>query len=460
MSNQNDRRGRVLVATSLSYVIVILDTSIVNVALEPISASLQAGVSDLQWMVNAYTLTFACLLLTGGTLGDRIGAKKIYLAGLLVFAAASALCGVAPTLPVLVSARVLQGIGAALLVPCSLTLINSAFTNADERGNAIGKWAGFGGIAMAAGPLVGGVLIHLLGWRSIFLVNVPLALIGAWLTTRVRTDEATVHSTRHLDGTGQVLVIVALAASVAVLIESAELGWDSPWIATGVLVAAVAWGFFLITEAKSREPMLPLKFFKSAVFSAAAFASMISALVFYGLFFLLSLYFQTIRGWGALQTGVAFLPLTVSVTIGSFSSGALGKRYGTLRLVGSGFLLYAAGFLGLYAVADNGPYWRIALCFPVMGFGAGMITPAATTSLMNVIDRSRAGMAAGVLNASRQAGSAFGVAIFGALLAGAGVAREAVNTAISVAIGLSLIAALCWMMALAWHTQGQESTKP
>lgn len=458
MSDRKDQQARVLLATSLSYVIVILDTSIVNVALEPISASFQTGVSGLQWVVNAYTLTFACLLLTGGTLGDRMGAKRIYLAGLLVFSAASALCGLAPTLMVLVIARVLQGIGAAMLVPCSLTLINGAYTNTDERASAIGKWAGFGGIAMAAGPLVGGVLIHLLGWRSIFLVNVPLALLGAWLTTRIRSEEVAIHSTRHLDGAGQMLAIVALASSVAVLIESAELGWSSRWIAAGVLGSTVAWALFVVTEAKSREPMLPLRFFKSAVFSAAALVSMISALVFYGLFFLLSLYFQTIRGWGALQTGLAFLPLTVFVTIGSFLSGALGKRYGSLRLVAGGFLLYAIGFLGLYAVTDNGPYWRVALCFPAMGFGAGVITPAATASLMNIIDRSRAGIAAGVLNASRQAGSAFGVAIFGALLAGVGAAKEGISLAISIAIGLSLLAALCWIAALAWHARGQVST--
>ena len=247
---------------------------------------------------------------------------------------------------------------------------------------------------------------------------------------------------------------------MSVLIESAKLGWGSPWITTGALVAAVAWGLFVIAEAKSTEPMLPLRFFKSAVFSAAAFVSMISALVFYGLFFILSLYFQTIRSWPPLQTGLAFLPLTVFVAIGSFTSWALAKRYGILRVVGGGFFLYAVGFLGLYAVADNGPYWRIALCFPAMGFAAGVITPAATASLMNVVDRSRAGIAAGVLNASRQAGSAFGVAIFGTLLSGAEAARVGIEMTVSVAIGLSLVAALCWVMALAWHERGHESTGP
>ena len=224
MNNEREYQKRVLIATSLSYVIVILDTSIVNVALEPVAASLGSDISGLQWVVNAYTLTFASLLLSGGALGDRIGAKAVYLAGLLIFAGASALCGLAPDLQILVAARVAQGVGAALLVPCSLTLINHAFPVARQRASAIGVWAGCGGIAMAAGPLAGGLLIHLLGWRSIFLVNVPIALIGAWLTTRVDSVRPAA-SARPMDVAGQMLAIVALGASVAVLIEGAKLGW-------------------------------------------------------------------------------------------------------------------------------------------------------------------------------------------------------------------------------------------
>ena len=459
MNDQRDQQSRVLLATSLSYVIVILDTSIVNVALKPIAITFQTGVSGLQWVVNAYTLTFACLLLTGGALGDRLGAKRIYLAGLLAFSAASTLCGFAPTLSVLIIARILQGIGAALLVPCSLTLINDAYRKTDERSSAIGKWAGFGGIAMAAGPLIGGVLIDLLGWRSIFLLNVPLALTGAWLTTRVRSNEAAARPTRHLDGPGQILAIVALASSVAVLIQSTEIGWSSRWTIAGSITSVLAWGLFVFVEANSTEPMLPLRSFKNPVFSAAAFVSLISARVFYGLFVLLSLYFQTIRNWTPLQTGLAFLPLTLFVTTGSFLSSALSKRHGSLNLVAGGFLLYTIGFLWLQSALNNGPYWYIALCFPVMGFGAGVITPAATTVLMSVIDRSRVGIAAGVLNASRQAGSAFGVAIFGALLAGSGAAKEGISSAISIAIGFSLLAALGWIVALAWHARRQDPAK-
>ncbi|MCX4142414.1 MFS transporter [Paraburkholderia sp. SEWSISQ10-3 4] len=448
MNDEREYQKRVLIATSLSYVIVILDTSIVNVALEPVAASLGSDIAGLQWVVNAYTLTFASLLLSGGALGDRIGAKTVYLAGLLVFACASALCGLAPDLQILVVARVLQGIGAALLVPCSLTLINHAFPVARQRASAIGVLAGCGGIAMAAGPLAGGLLTHLLGWRSIFLVNVPIALIGAWLTTRVASVRPP-SSDRSMDVAGQLLAVVALGASVAVLIEGAKLGWQAAAIRAGAVIALAAWVAFVLVEGRRKQPMLPLGFFRSPVFSASAFVSLISGLIFYGLFFLLSLYFQSARGWSPLQTGLAFLPLTVMVAIGSFASGALNRTYGAHRLVCAGFLLYAVGFVGLVALADDAPYWRIALCFPAVGFAAGVISPAATAALMTAVDKARAGVGAGVLNASRQTGAAFGVAIFGALMSAIQPADVGIRTAVYLAIGLSLLGALVWSVALA-----------
>lgn len=392
-------------------------------------------------MINAYTLTFASLLLTGGLLGDRFGAKKIYAVGLGLFALASGLCGLANELPELVAARVLQGVGAALLVPCSLMLINNAYPQTHERAGAIGVWAGCGGIAMAAGPLVGGVLIEFFGWRSIFLINVPIALVGVWLTSRI-PHSAPLAPNRHLDVIGQVSAILALATSVAVLIEGAKLGWQSPWVYAGVVLACLAWCAFLVNERRHKEPMLPLHYFRNPVFSGATCLAMVSALVFYGLFFLLSLYFQSDRGWTALQTGLAFLPLTVMVTLGSFTCGRLTRAYGARALLCAGFALYALGFVGLYALAGDAPYWRIALCFPAVGFGAGIITPAATSVLMSVVDRATAGVAAGTLNASRQSGSAFGVAIFGALLTSIQPLDVAIEVTVSVAVGLSLLAML------------------
>lgn len=436
---------QVLIATSLSYVVVILDTSIVNVALESISKTFDSDITGLQWVINAYTLTFASLLLTGGLLGDRCGARKIYGLGLVLFAVASALCGLATDLLQLVAARVLQGAGASMLVPCSLMLINNAYPKTHQRASAIGVWAGCGGIAMAAGPLVGGVLIELFGWRSIFLINVPIALVGVWLTSRI-PHSPPLAPNRHLDFTGQVAAIVALATSVAVLIEGAKLGWNSEWVYAGIILACAAWCVFLVTESRHKDPMLPLHYFRNPVFIGATFLSLISALVFYGLFFLLSLYFQTNRGWSPLDTGLAFLPLTAMVTLGSFTCGRLTRAYGPRAVLCAGFGLYALGFLGLLALANDAQYWRIALCYPAVGFGAGIITPAATSALMSVVDRAKAGVAAGTLNASRQSGSAFGVAIFGALLTSIQPLNEAIYIAVSVAIGLSLLA----MAVSAW----------
>jgi MFS transporter, DHA2 family, methylenomycin A resistance protein len=451
-----ETQKRVLAATSLSYVIVILDTSIVNVALEPIAGSFGSDIAGLQWLVTAYTLTFASLLLSGGSLGDRLGARNVYLAGLLTFALASALCGIAPTLPVLVLARVVQGVGAALLVPCSLNLINMAYPDAAKRADAIGVWAGCGGVAMAAGPLVGGLLIHLLGWRSIFLVNVPIAVAGAWLTTRVAGTSPT-PSLRRIDIVGQITAIVAIGASVAALIEGPKLGLQSDWIRACILTAAVAWVLFVVAEARGSEPMMPLGFFRDPVFSAAVLISLASALVFYGLFFLLSLYFQNVRGLPPLQTGLSFLPLTAMVTLGSFISGSLSKRFGARLLVCGSFLLYSAGFAGLIALADDASYWRIALCFPAVGLAAGIITPAATSALMGVVAKARMGVATGVLNASRQTGSAFGVAIFGAMMSAIEPVQSAIFFAVCVAIGVSLVAALVWSVALG-SAAGREAS--
>lgn len=446
MSTTGSYKKSIVWATSLSYVVVILDTSIVNIALARIAVALGSDVSGLQWVVNAYTLTFASLLLTGGLMGDRFGAKNVYMAGLLVFAAASAGCGAAPDLAILVAARVLQGVGAALLVPCSLTLISMGHPDARERASAIGVWAGCGGIAMAAGPLLGGLLIHWFGWRCIFFVNVPLATYGAWLTAPVpggshrRTDV-------HMDLAGQMAAIVALGSSVAILVEGAKLGWRSTPIVGGVAVAAAAWVCFIAIERRRVRPMLPPGLFRLPLFSASVFVSLTSALIFYGLLFLLSLYFQENRGWPAWQCGLAFLPLTVMVTAGSFLAGRLCRAYGSRQIVVTGFLLYAVGFAGLLTMSIETSYWRLALCFPAIGFGSGVVTPAVTAAMMSAVEKCRAGIAAGVLNASRQSGSAFGVAIFGALTSTAQTSREGVRIAVSVAIGLSLVAAVCWRVA-------------
>ncbi|MGC6388808.1 MFS transporter [Ewingella sp. S1.OA.A_B6] len=461
MKNLYTNQQWVLLATSLSYVIVILDTSIVNVALSSIALSLNSTVSGLQWVVNAYTLTFAALLLSGGSLGDKLGAKNIYLGGLLLFAIASLICGFSSTLTVLILARVLQGIGASLLVPASLSLINEAFPQSHQRAKAIAVWAGCGGLAMAAGPLFGGIVIQLLGWRSIFLLNVPVALLGMVMTMWV-TAPPPMQQKRSMDLAGQLWVIIALSTSMAVLIQVSQLGWQNNWIRFGMLIALVSWGGFIRAEQAHKDPMLPLTLFRLPLFSASVVVSLMSGLVFYGMFFLLSLYFQQVRGWSPFNSGMAFLPLTVMVTTGSFISGKLNKIFGPLWLISGCCILYVVGFIGLFNLSNNVPYWSIALFFPALGLAAGIITPVATASLLSNVKQEQAGVGAGVLNAGRQTGAALGVAIFGGLMSAFQPLSEGITIAVIVGIALSLLGGVFWAamligarrkVKLKWHTK-------
>jgi DHA2 family methylenomycin A resistance protein-like MFS transporter len=446
-------RRRILAATSISYVLVLLDASIVNVGLDSIAGALGTRMAGLQWVVNAYILAFASLLLTGGTLGDRFGARRIYLAGLAVFTAASALCGLAPSLPVLAAARALQGIGAAMLVPCSLKLIHQAFPDPAGRSRAVGLWIGLGGVAMAAGPLLGGALIEWLGWRSIFAANLPVGLLGLALAWRIPAGKASAPS-RRFDPAGQATAILALAALIGALIEGPALGWLSPPVLAAVALGVAAAAAFLAIEARQAQPMLPLSFFRSGVFAGSTVASMASALVFYGLLFVFSLYFQQARGATPLQAGVAFLPMTAMVAGGSLLSGRLAAALGPRRSMVLAFAGYALGALGMMAFTPASPYWRTVPPLLLIGAASGFISPAATAPALGTVVPDRAGVAAAVLNAARQAGAALGVALFGALAAAIRPFEAGLHAALWAAVAVSVAAALVWWRALAPQAQG------
>lgn len=442
------QRRRVLAATSISYFIVILDTSIVNVALERIATALSMRISGLQWVTNAYTLVFAALLLTGGTLGDRLGARNVYLAGLSVFTLASAACALSMSLPMLVAARALQGIGAAMLVPCSLKLINQACPSPEARARAIGLWVGCGGVAMAAGPIAGGALIHLAGWRSIFFVNVPVGLAGIAMTCRVARD-APAMGARRFDPMGQLTAIVALAALVGVLIEGAPLGWHSPAIVAGAIVTVCAWAAFVFVESRSADAMLPMALFRSGVFAGSTFVSMASAFVFYGLLFVASLYYQRVRAYTPLATGLSLLPMTAMVAIGGIASNRLSKVIGARASMSLAFALYAAGALALLALLAGAPAWTAIAPLVAIGFAAGYVTPAATAPALATVEHRYAGVAAGVLNSARQSGSALGVAVFGSLIGSIPAFVGAMRIVLGAAAAVALVAALVWWAATA-----------
>lgn len=445
-------RRRILAATSVSYVVVILDTSIVNVALGRLSVAFSAPIEGLQWVVNGYTVSFAALLLTGGRLGDRFGARHVYLAGLGLFSLTSLLCACASGLFSLVAARVLQGIGAALLVPSSLKLIDQASPNAEQRSRAVGLWAGCGAIAMAAGPVVGGILIDTLGWRSIFFVNVPIGLAGMAMTWRIARDRPRFQA-QPLDIPGQVAAVIGLVGLIGVLIESHTFGWTSPAILIGATVTLLVCGLFVAIERRGDHPMLPTRLFRNTVFTGSVYASCASAFVFYGLLFVLSLTFQQVRGWTALETGLALLPMTTMVAAGSLLSAAIVKEIGPRCSLSAAFLVYAGGTLGLILAGTTTSYAYELPALLAIGFASGFISPAATAPALGTVEKERVGIAAGVLNTARQAGAAAGVAILGSQVTETVTSTSGADLALWLFAAVSVVTACLW-----WRMSGYIRT--
>lgn len=448
---------RILAATSISYLIVLLDTSIINIALNRLAVALHAPMSGLQWVMNAYTLAFASLLLSGGTLGDRWGARRVYLAGLCTFTLASLACGLAANLAWLILARVLQGVGAAMLVPCALKLINQACPEPEQRARAIGIWVGCGGIAMAAGPMVGGLLIQWFDWRSIFFVNLPIGLAGMVMAWRI-DDARHPADARHFDPLGQATAIIAMGMLIGVLIEGHGLGWYSPTMLAATAIAVFAWTAFLIVEARHAQPMLPLAFFRHGIFAGSTFVSMVSAFVFYGLLFVISLYYQQVRGYSPMQAGLAFLPMTAMVGIGSLLSNRIARLAGVRGSMCMAFVLYASGAWGLLSIDAHTSYTLAIAPMLAIGLASGFISPAATAPAMGSVDKSRAGIAAAVLNAARQLGAALGVAVFGTLMVANLRYEQGMHEVLWSVITVSLFAALAWWFALQPRASASRST--
>jgi DHA2 family methylenomycin A resistance protein-like MFS transporter len=401
---------------SLGYGVVQLDVTIVNTALNSIGSALGGGVSELQWVVSAYTITFAALILTAGALGDRLGAKKIFMAGFTIFTAVSLACALSPTAGILIAARAVQGMGAAILVPNSLALLNHAYPEARERGRAVGMWAAGASLALTAGPFVGGALIALVGWRSIFLVNLPIGLAGLWLTWRYSTD--TTRAPHELDLPGQAAAIAALGVLAAAIIEGGRIGWGSPWVVAGLVAFLVIAAFFVMQERRAHAPMLPLSLFSHRMFALTSLIGLLVNIAFYGLIFVLSLYFQQVNGWSPLATGFAFVPMMGVVLPVNILAPRLAERFGARAIIAAGALISAAGCLALLGIGQGTSYWAICAQLIAMGGGLGLLVPPMTSALLGSVEKSRSGIAAGVLNSTRQSGSVLGVALFGSLVGG------------------------------------------
>jgi DHA2 family methylenomycin A resistance protein-like MFS transporter len=439
--------GWIIAATSFSFVVTQLDVTVVNVALPHIAANLSVQVAGLQWVVDAYTLPFAVLMLSAGVLGDRFGSRRTYLIGLAIFAAASLACGLAPNASTLIAARAAQGAAAALLIPSSLALLNHAASDDHSlRARAVGLWTAAGSVAIAAGPVVGGLLVASLGWRSIFLVNLPLCAVGAALTIQLISPISHRGVTHHLDPLGQFLAIMALTGLTYSVIEFRPLGMRHPLVIGGCILAVVAGIAFYLAESMSSEPMLPLGLFRLPNFSPSVIFGTIMNLTFYGTIFVLSLYLQQARGFSALRTGLAYLPLMSTFIVSNVASGMVASRTGPRLPMIVGASATLAGFAMLSRLGPTTPYLAILLPFIILPAGMGFAVPAMTAAVLSSVDRRRSGTASAVLNAARQTGGAIGVAIFGAFVG---------NTPIQIVQGLktaSLISVVLLLAAtmLAW----------
>ncbi|RKE38250.1 DHA2 family methylenomycin A resistance protein-like MFS transporter [Paraburkholderia sp. BL23I1N1] len=456
--------GRILATVSVGFVVTQLDVTIVNIALPKIGADLHANVAGLQWVVDAYTLAFAVLMLSAGALGDRLGTRRMYAAGIVLFAFASLACGLALDATMLVAARALQGIGAAAMLPNSLALLNQSYGHDPKlRARAVGLWTAAGAISIAAGPVLGGLLIAAFGWRSIFLVNLPICVAGLlatllWVprpqsvrkdaqraastaTTAAATTPATAEaSPRSIDLSGQTLAIVALTAFVAAVIEWRPLGLSHPLVAGGFILALIAAVTFIAVESRVAAPMLPLSLFNKRTFNAAVLFGVCVNLTYYGMVFVLSLYLQRARGHTPLQAGLTFLPLTGGFLLSNVASGWVVGRFGARVPMIAGAITAGLGYGLLHFVDASTPLVGLLLPFLLIPSGMGLAVPAMTTAVLASVEAKRAATASAVLNTARQAGGAVGVAAFGALASGAAATQIVSGMQAATAISVALLA--------------------
>jgi MFS transporter, DHA2 family, methylenomycin A resistance protein len=402
-----------LAVAMLGFAAVALDAQVTNVALPAIHRDLGGGLAGLQWIVTGYTLMFSALLLFGGTLSDRIGARRAYRSGMVLFVVASAACGLAPSLPFLIVARLVQGTGAALVTPTSLALLREAYEDGSRRAKAVAYWALGGSAAAAAGPILGGALAQV-DWRLIFFLNLPVGALAIGILSRVADSPRRVV---RFDWTGQVSAVVGLAALTFGVIEGGSLGFASPEIISAFGVAVASFSIFLGAQARGQHPMVPLSLFRARPVSISLCVALITMMGFYGLVFLQSLYFQQLRGESALHTGLLFLPMTALVTVLNPLVAHIAARFGPLVPIIGGQFAMAAGLVALAVAPAHTPTIVVALLMIPVGVGGSFTVPPIASLLLDSVAAQQAGTASGVLNTFRQLGGSFGVAVFGAVVA-------------------------------------------
>jgi EmrB/QacA subfamily drug resistance transporter len=411
------QRWLILGVLCFSLLLIVVDNTIVNVALPTIQRDLGASTSQLQWIVDAYVLVFAGLLLTAGALGDRFGRKGALSIGLIVMIVSSAASALATEPSHLIATRALMGVGAALIMPSTLSILTNVFTDSKERGRAIAIWAGTAGMAVALGPVTGGWLLEHFWWGSVFLVNIPVALValaaGRLIVPTSRDPEA-----RRLDLVGAGLSIVGLVTLVWAIISAGEDGWTQPHVLTGFAVAAVLLGGFAWWERRSDHPMLDMDLFKNRRFSAASGAITLVFFAMFGAFFLLTQYLQFVLGYSAFEAGVRLLPMAAVMMVVAPMSARLVERVGTKAVVGSGLLIASAGLFAISFLTPGSSYAEVLGAMLVLALGMSLTMAPATESIMGALPPAKAGVGSAVNDTTRELGGALGVAVLGSLLSG------------------------------------------
>jgi EmrB/QacA subfamily drug resistance transporter len=411
------RRLVILVICSMSLLIVGLDATIVNVALPAIHRSFHSSLSELQWTIDAYTLVLASLLMLSGSMADRLGRRRIFQLGLVLFSLGSLLCALAPSQEMLIAARVLQAIGGSMLNPVAMSIIRNVFESPRERAQAIGVWGAMFGISMSLGPVVGGALVDSVGWRSVFLVNVPVGVLVIALTALFVPESRAQHP-RRLDPVGQVLVIVALFTLTYAIIEGPGNGWLSATTLGLFAVSLAAFTALVLYELRRRQPLLEVRFFQSAPFSGASAIAVLVFTAMGGFLFLNTLYLQDVRGLSPFHAGLYTLPLALATLILAPVSGRIvGTRGTRLPLVGGALALIASGLI-LTQMSVTTPYSVLVVSYVLFGVGLGLVNPPITNTAVSGMPPSQAGVAAAIASTSRQLGGTLGVAVLGALAAG------------------------------------------
>jgi EmrB/QacA subfamily drug resistance transporter len=448
------RKGIILVSCCLSLLIVSMDATIVNVALPNIRAELGASASQLQWVIDIYTLVLASLLLLSGATGDRFGRRRTFQIGLTVFALGSLLCSLAPNIETLIAARLVQAVGGSMMNPVAMSIITQVFTGRVERARAIGVWGGVVGISMALGPIVGGALIEVIDWRAVFWINLPICALALVLTA-IFVPESKSATMRDVDPIGQVLGMAFLFGVVFVLIEGPGMGWTNVGTIVVAVIAAAAFAGFLRYEARRRDPFIDLRFFRSVPFASATVIAVCAFAVWGAFLFMMSLYLQDVRGFSAMHTGLIYLPVAVGALIFSPLSGRLVGRFGSRpSLLVSGTLITAATLM-LTRLTATTPVWMLLTTSAVIGIGFSMVNAPVTNAAVSGMPTDRAGAASAVASTSRQVGVSLGVALCGSV-AGSALATGGGDFA----GGARPLWFVCAVLGLAILALGLYSTSP